>query len=66
VLPRLTKKTDLLVVADASTPTTNLQKAKEYGIAMLDEPAFLAAIGIPDEAISRPSTRWASSVRGRR
>jgi hypothetical protein len=33
---------------------------------MLGEPAFLAAIGIPDEAISRPSTRWASSVRGRR
>jgi hypothetical protein len=66
VLPRLTKKTDLLVVADSYNPTANLQKAKEYGVTMVDEQTFLASVGVPEEAISRASTRWASMGTPRR
>ena len=66
VLPRLTRKTDLLVVADSYNPTANLQNAKDYGVPIIEEPAFLAAIGIPPELVSRGSTRWASGASTRR
>jgi NAD-dependent DNA ligase len=59
VLPRLTKKTDALIVADSSEPTTNLQKARDYGVAIVQEPNFVAAVGVPPEIIGRVSERWA-------
>jgi NAD-dependent DNA ligase len=61
VSPRVTKKIDALVVADSNELTANLQKAREYGLAIIDEPKFAAAIGIPPEIISRVSERWARS-----
>jgi hypothetical protein len=66
ILPRLTQKTDLLVVADSHNPTANLQNAKDYGVPIVDEPAFIGAIGIPMELIGRGSTRWASGANSRR
>jgi NAD-dependent DNA ligase len=66
VLPRLTKKTDLLVVADSYQLTANLQKAKDYGVPIVEEPSFVAAIGIPPELIGHGSTRWASGASSRR
>jgi hypothetical protein len=59
VLPRVTKKTNLLVVANPSEATANVQKAKEYGIANVSEPDFLVGIGLPVEAIAKDSNRWA-------
>ena len=59
VLPRLTKKADVLVVADPSYSTSNLQKAREYGTPIVPEPEFLGAIGVPPELVARASTRWA-------
>ncbi len=61
VVPRLTKKTDLLVVADQNVPTSNLQKAKEYGVPIVAEPDFLVAVGIPSDAVGRNSGRWAKT-----
>ena len=59
VLPRLTKKTDALIVADPLEPTGNLQRAREYGVPIEHEPEFLARIGIPSDAIGRVTGRWA-------
>jgi len=61
VLPRLTKKAATLVVADPDEPTANLQKAREYGIPIVQEPDFLVGIGIPPEAVGRDQMRWARS-----
>ena len=47
VLPRLTKKTDLLVIADPNEASANVQRAREYGVATIDEPDWLRTIGIP-------------------
>jgi hypothetical protein len=66
VLPRLTKKTELLVVAASYNPTSNLQNAKDYGVPIVEEPAFLHEIGIPVELVGRASTRWASGSNMRR
>lgn len=59
VLPRLTKKTGALVVADPAELTGNLQRAKDYGVPVVQEPDFLVAIGIPAESVGRMSERWA-------
>jgi hypothetical protein len=59
VLPRLTKKTDALIVADASYSTSNLQKAREYQVPVIDEREFLVSVGIPESAVARASARWA-------
>ena len=59
VLPRLTKKTDALIVADPDELTANLRRAKDYGVAVVQEPDFLATVGIPSDAIGRVSGRWA-------
>ena len=59
VLPRLTKKTDLLVVSDGEQVTGNRMKAAEYGIEAVDEVTFLGAIGVPTDAMSRVTGRWA-------
>ena len=59
LLPRLTKKTDLLVVADPNEVTGNLQRAKEYGIEAIPEPYFLVKVGLPPEAVGRVSGQWA-------
>lgn len=62
VLPRLTKKTALLIVADPGKVAGNVQKARDYGVAIEQESNFLAAIGIPPEAIGQVSQRWAARV----
>jgi hypothetical protein len=58
-LPRLTKKTDLLVVSDGEQVTGNRMKAAEYGIEAVDEVTFLGAIGVSTDAMSRVTGRWA-------
>lgn len=58
VLPRLTKKTAVLVAASPNDTTGNLVRARDYGIPIVDERAFLIAIGIPEEMIGR-AERWA-------
>ena len=60
VLPRVTKKAAALIVSDPNEPTANLQKAKEYGIPIVHEPQFVAALGVPPETIGRLSARWAN------
>lgn len=59
VLPRLTKKTDALVVSDSEQATANRHKAKEYGIEAVEETSFLPEIGIASEGIGRVIGRWA-------
>jgi hypothetical protein len=59
LLPRLTKKTDLLVVADPNEVTGNLQRAKEYGVEAIPETDFLVQVGLPAEAVNRVSGQWA-------
>ena len=59
VLPRVTKKVQLLVTAESSDPTGNTLKAREYGIPIVDEVEFLREIGLPPEAIGRDELAWA-------
>ncbi len=59
VLPRLTKKTDALIVSDGEQVTANLQKAKDYGIETVDEVSFIVDIGIAKDATARVTGRWA-------
>lgn len=59
VLPRLTKKTDALIVSDAEQATANLQKAKEYEIETVDEVSFLVEVGVAKDAVGRVTGRWA-------
>jgi NAD-dependent DNA ligase len=49
VLPRVTKKLDILVVADASTCSGKAQKARTYGTTILAESVFWKAIGVAVE-----------------
>jgi hypothetical protein len=46
VLPRATKKLDLLVVSPLAGHTGKVAKAEEYGIPRVDEPAFWRALGV--------------------
>jgi DNA polymerase-3 subunit epsilon len=46
VLPRVTKKLDILVVADANTASSKAKKAKEYGTTIMAAAAFWKAIGV--------------------
>jgi hypothetical protein len=59
VLPRLTKAAAALVVADADEVTANLQRARDYGVEIVDESAFLKTIGIDPAVIGRVTGRWA-------
>lgn len=59
VLPRLTKKTDALIVADPHELTGNLQRARDYGVSIVQEPDFLLNVGIPADMIGRVTGRWA-------
>lgn len=59
VLPRLTKKAGALIAADPDEVTTNFQKARDYGVPIVQEPDFLRTIGIPAETVDRESGRWA-------
>ncbi len=58
VLPRLTKKTDALIVADSEQVTGNLQRARDYGVETVDESEFLVGIGISRDSIDRVTGRW--------
>jgi DNA polymerase III epsilon subunit-like protein len=46
VLSGVTKKLDILVVADPNTQSGKAKKAREYGTRVLHEPVFWAAIGV--------------------
>ena len=59
VVPRLTKKTDALIVSDNEQTTANRQKATEYNIDEIEEPSFLADIGIATASLGRVTGRWA-------
>ena len=59
VVPRLTKKTGALIVADPQDLTGNLQRAKEYGVPVVVETDFLLGIGIAPELVGHVSGRWA-------
>ena len=47
VLPSVTKKLDLLVVADPSTQSGKAKKARQYGIRIVHEPVFWRSLGVP-------------------
>lgn len=59
VSPRVTKKTNTLVIAGEAEPSAGLVKAREYGIPTCREVEFLQIIGIPMDAIGRSAGRWA-------
>jgi len=46
VMPRVTKKLDMLVVADPDSLSGKARKAREYGIRIIAETAFWSMIGI--------------------
>lgn len=46
VAPRVTKKLDMLVVADPDSLSGKARKAREYGIRIVAETAFWSLIGI--------------------
>src|SRR5262249_47711166 len=46
VCPSVTKKLDLLVVADPDTQSIKARKARQYGVRIMAETAFWKAIGV--------------------
>ena len=46
VLPSVTKKLDVLVVADPNTLSSKAKKARNYGIRIMHEPVFWRSLGI--------------------
>jgi DNA polymerase-3 subunit epsilon len=46
VMPSVTKKLDLLVVADPNTQSGKARKARQYGIRVIHEPVFWHLLGI--------------------
>jgi DNA polymerase-3 subunit epsilon len=46
VVDSVTKKLDLLVVADPLTQSGKAKKARQYGIRIMHEPVFWKAIGV--------------------
>jgi DNA polymerase-3 subunit epsilon len=46
VLPRVTKKLDLLVLADPDSTSGKARQAREYGVRLIAETAFWAMIGV--------------------
>lgn len=61
VLPRVTKKVQLLVLCDEGGQTGNAVKAKEYGIPSVSEAAFWQALGLPAADLGRPAGGWRSA-----
>jgi hypothetical protein len=59
IVPRVTKKTQALIAAEPRDATGNTQKARDYGIPIVDEVEFLRTIGLPPEAIGRDELAWA-------
>ena len=58
VLPRVTKKTEFLVLATGGEVTANALKARDYGIPIVPETVFLVGVGIPADAIAQAAHRW--------
>lgn len=46
VLPRVTKKLDLLVMADPDSMSGKAKQAREYGVRLIAETAFWEMIGV--------------------
>jgi DNA polymerase-3 subunit epsilon len=46
VVPSVTKKLDLLVVADPNTQSGKTKKARQYGIRVIHEPTLWRLLGI--------------------
>lgn len=53
VLPRISKKAQLVVVASPGEVTTAVSKAREYGVPTVPEVEFLKGIGLPEDAVGR-------------
>lgn len=45
----VTKKLDILVVADPQTQSTKAKKARQYGLRIVHEPEFWRMLGIATE-----------------
>jgi DNA polymerase-3 subunit epsilon len=45
----VTKKLDLLVIADPHTQSGKAKKARQYGVRIMHEPVFWKAIGVSVE-----------------
>lgn len=58
VLPRVTKKVQLLVAADPTELTANTQKAIDYDIPIVSDTDFVNGIGLPPDAVGRAQL-WA-------
>ncbi|MHB8958483.1 MAG: hypothetical protein ACYDAN_02540 [Candidatus Limnocylindrales bacterium] len=59
--PRVTKKTEVVVVAYPGQMTAGEAKAIDYGLPRVPEPEFLSAIGIPADLLGG-SQPWASGT----
>lgn len=59
VMPRVTKKTAALIVADPSDRGTAYQKAAEYGIRMVSGEDLLRQAGLPAELLGGQRHAWA-------
>jgi hypothetical protein len=55
VLPRVTKKLDMLVVSPFAERTGKVVRAEAYGIVCVDEPSFWRAIGVRIDATCSPT-----------
>ena len=73
VMERVTKKLDMLVVADPASQSGKAKKAREYGIRILAEPVFWRLLGLnfkcgqlggtsDDSAFSSPVVRGATQI----
>ena len=59
VVPRVTKRVEALVAADPRDMTGNVTKARDYGIAIVDEREWLVAIGLPADQVGVDGLAWA-------
>jgi NAD-dependent DNA ligase len=59
VLPRVTKKSQVVVASNPHEMTGNLLKAKDYGLPIVQEVDFWREVGIPPDALGRATARWA-------
>jgi NAD-dependent DNA ligase len=58
VLPRVTKKSQVVVASDLHEMTTNLLKAKEYGLPVVTEVEFWQSVGVAPAALTRAAGQW--------
>lgn len=62
-LPRVTKKVEACITANPNEATTNVTKARDYGIPIILERDFWLETGIDEAALGKSRGRWAQTVR---